>query len=157
PIQDLVDAYETIDGSPIQSSDDDYNLAQFENRDPRLDFTILRPGAKFQGQLYPSEIKNHTGQRVGYAIRKYTIETQVVKQTESPLDFMILRYGDVLMANAEALIETGTDIDEAIGILNRFRTERVDVSITPLPMGMSQDEAREALRHERRIEFALEG
>jgi tetratricopeptide (TPR) repeat protein len=157
PIQDLVDAYETIDGSPIQSSGDDYNLAQFENRDPRLDFTILRPGAEFQGQKYPEEIKNHTGQRVGYAIRKYTIETQAIKQSESPLDYMILRYGDILMSKAEALIETGTDIDEAIRILNRFRTERVDVNITPLPLGMSQAEAREALRKERRIEFALEG
>ena len=157
PIQNLVDAYETIDGSPIKSSDDDYNLAQFENRDPRLDFTILRPGTEFQGQKYPSEIKNHTGQRVGYGIRKYTIENQAIKQSESPLDYMILRFGDVLMSKAEALIETSTDIDEAIRILNRFRTERQDVKITPLPMGLSQTEARKALRKERRIEFALEG
>lgn len=157
PIQNLVDAYETIDGTPVQHSDDPYDLKQFENRDPRLDFTILRPGAEFQGQEYPEEIKNHTGQRVGYGIRKYTIETQVVKQTESPLDYMILRYGDVLMSKTEALIETNTDIDEAIRILNRFRTEREDVKITPLPLGMSQAEARDALRKERRIEFALEG
>ncbi|MDP3446426.1 MAG: RagB/SusD family nutrient uptake outer membrane protein, partial [Ignavibacteria bacterium] len=142
---------------PIQSSDDEYNLAQFENRDPRLDYTILRPGAEFQGQQYPTEIKNHTGQRVGYGIRKYTIETQIVKASESPLDFMILRYGDVLMSKAEALIETGTNIDEGIKILNRFRTEREDVKITPLALGLSKEQARDALRNERRIEFALEG
>lgn len=45
PIQDLVDAYETVDGAPIDPDN------PYENRDPRLDFTILRPGASFQGQL----------------------------------------------------------------------------------------------------------
>lgn len=157
PIQNLIDAYETIDGSPVQHSADAYDLKQFENRDPRLDFTVLRPGAEFQGQKYPTEIKNHTGQRVGYGIRKYTIETQVVKGWESPLDFMILRYADVLMSKAEALIEVGTDIDAGIRILNRIRTERQDVKITPLSLGMSKIEARKALRKERRVEFALEG
>ncbi len=157
PIQNLVDAYETIDGSAVQSSDDLYNLAQFENRDPRLDLTILRPGAEFQGQKYPEEIQNHTGQRVGYGIRKYTIETQQIVATQSPLDFMIIRYADVLLSKAEALIETNGDIDEAIGIINRIRTERTDVKITPVDLGISADEAREILRKERRIEFALEG
>jgi len=89
----------TIDGSPIDPKN------PYVNRDPRLDFSILRPGAYFQGQLYPVEIKNHTGQKVGFGIRKYTIETMQVKGNESPLDFMILRYGDVILCKAEALIE----------------------------------------------------
>ncbi|HSI75563.1 MAG TPA: RagB/SusD family nutrient uptake outer membrane protein, partial [Lunatimonas sp.] len=32
-----------------------------------------------------------------------------------------------------------------------------DVKLTTLPMGMTQEEARMALRRERRVEFALEG
>ena len=71
PTQLLVDEYETLDGSPVDRND------PYKNRDPRLDFTILRPGAYFQGQLYPTEIKNHTGQKVGFGIRKYTIETKI--------------------------------------------------------------------------------
>lgn len=151
PIQNLVDAYEMIDGSKIDPAH------PFEGRDPRLDFTILRPGAFFQGQLYPVEIKNHTGQRVGYGIRKYTIETMPVVSLQSPLNFIVLRYADVLLSKAEALIETNKDINEAIALINRIRTGREDVKITALPMGLSQAEARKKLRHERRIEFALEG
>lgn len=151
PTQLLVDQYETIDGSPIDPAN------PYENRDPRLDFTILRPGATFQGQLYPEEIKNHTGQQVGFAIRKYTIETKLVVGHQSDLDFMILRYGDVLLCRAEALIEKNTKLNEAIDIINRIRTERVDVKLTPIAKGLSQADARKALRHERRIELALEG
>ncbi len=151
PTQLLVDEYETIDGSPV----DPYN--PYDNRDPRLDFTVLRPGAYFQGQLYPDEIKNHTGQLVGFGIRKYTIETMVVVERQSSLDFMVIRYGDVLLCRAEALIEKNRDIDVAIDIINRIRTERDDVKITLIPKGLSQVEARKVLRHERRIELALEG
>lgn len=151
PIQNLVDAYETIDGAPIDPQN------PYDNRDPRLDFTILRPGAYFQGQLYPVEIKNHTGQKVGFAIRKYTIETMQVKGNESPLDFMILRYGDVVLCKAEALIELNKDIDIAIGLINQIRRSRTDVKLTVIPTGLSQNEARKVLRKERRIELALEG
>ena len=151
PTQLLVDCYETLDGSPVDPAN------PYVNRDPRLDLTILRPGAYFQGQLYPDEIRNHTGQRVGFGIRKYTIETMQVVGTQSPLDFMILRYGDVLLCRAEALIETSSDIDGAIDIINRIRTEREDVKMPPVPKGLSQADARAKLRHERRIELALEG
>jgi hypothetical protein len=151
PIQNLVDAYETIDGSSIDPEN------PYENRDPRLDFTILRPGTYFQGQLYPDEIKNHTGQKVGFGIRKYTIETMQVKGNESPLDFMILRYGDVILCKAEALIELNRDIDAAIDLINLIRRGREDVKIKAIPKGLSQTEAREILRKERRIELALEG
>lgn len=151
PIQNLVDEYETIDGSPVDPNNPYYN------RDPRLDFTILRPGAYFQGQLYPDEIKNHTGQKVGFAIRKYTIETMEVKGNESPLDFMILRYADVLLCKAEALIELGKDINEAIVLINQIRRSRDDVKLMEIPFGLSQSDARKILRKERRIELALEG
>lgn len=151
PTQLLVDAYETINGTPVNTSN------PYENRDPRLDFTILRPGAYFQGQLYPVDIKNHTGQKVGFAIRKYTIETMQVVGNQSPLDFMVLRYGDVLLCRAEAMIEKNIQIGDAISIINRIRTERTDVQMPLINTGLNQSDARKALRHERRIELALEG
>jgi hypothetical protein len=151
PTQLLVDEYETIDGSPVDKAN------PYNNRDPRLDLTILRPGAYFQGQLYPDEISNHTGQAVGFGIRKYTIETRQVVEYQSDLDFMVVRYGDILLCRAEALIETNTNIEQAIDIINRIRTERTDVKIKAIAKGLSQADARKVLRHERRIELALEG
>lgn len=153
PIPNLVDAYQTKDNSAIDTSN------PYANRDPRLDFTILRPGAYFQGQLYPTEIKNHTGQKVGFGFRKYTIETMDVIENESPLDFMVLRYADVLLCRAEAYLESSThkDIPAAIDIINRIRTERTDVKMFTYDRSLSEADARKALRFERRIELALEG
>jgi hypothetical protein len=55
------------------------------------------------------------------------------------------------------MIELNKNIDDAIEIINRIRTERKDVKIFTIPKGLSQVEARARLRKERRIEFALEG
>ena len=152
PIQNLVDAYETLDGSAVDAS------KPYENRDPRLDFTVLRPGAYFQGQLYPDEIKNHTGQKVGFGIRKYTIEDQQVIASQSPLNFIVLRYADVLLSKAEALIEgPNKNITEAVTLINRVRNGRNDVKLPDLSTGLTVELARERLRQERRVEFALEG
>lgn len=152
PTQHIVDKYEMIDGSAVDPGN------PYEGRDPRLDFTILRPGAYFEGLLYPIEIKNHVGQRVGFGLRKNTGEgIPLLTPRVSPLNFIVLRYADVLLAKAEALIETNQDIDGAIAIINRIRTERTDVKMTSLPTGLSQDEAREKLRQERTVEFFGEG
>jgi hypothetical protein len=152
PVQNLVDAYETLDGSPVNAAE------PYKNRDPRLDFTILRPGAYFQGQLYPVEIKNHTGQKVGFGIRKYTIENMEVIASESPLNFIVLRYADVLLSKAEALIEgQNKNIPEAIALINKIRNGRTDVKLPSLSTGLGLEEAREKLHKERRIELALEG
>lgn len=152
PIQNLVDAYETLDGSPVNTA------KPYENRDPRLDFSIVRPGAYFQGQLYQVEIKNHTGQAVGFGIRKYTIEDQVVIASESPLNFIVMRYADVLLSKAEALIEgSSKNIPEAITLINRIRNERNDVKLPALATSLSEQDARVKLQQERRVEFALEG
>ncbi len=152
PTQHIIDEYEMIDGSEVDPNN------PFEGRDPRLDFSILRPGATFEGMVYPTEVSNHTGQRVGYNLRKNVGEgIPLLSPRVSPLNFIVLRYADVLLAKAEALIETNQNLEEAISIINRIRTERMDVTITSLPTDLSQEEAREALRHERVVEFFGEG
>jgi hypothetical protein len=152
PTQHIIDEYEMIDGSEVDPNN------EFEGRDPRLDFTILRPGATFEGMLYPSEVPNHTGQRVGFNLRKNVGEgIALLSPRVSPLNFIVLRYADVLLAKAEALIETNQNIPEAINIINRIRTERTDVTLTSVPTDLSQNDAREKLRHERVVEFFGEG
>ncbi|MBY5958004.1 RagB/SusD family nutrient uptake outer membrane protein [Membranicola marinus] len=152
PTQQMVDKYEMIDGSEVDPDN------PYAGRDPRLDFSILRPGTLYEGLPYPGVIRNHTGQRVGFGMRKYTAEgVSVSSRRQVPLNFIVLRYGDVLMSKAEALIETDQNIPEAIALINRIRTERDDVKITALSTDLSQEEARKKLRKERRIEFFLEG
>ena len=57
-----------VDGSDVDPDN------PYVGRDPRLDFSILRPGAMYEGQPYPTTIHNHTGQRVGFNMRKYCAE-----------------------------------------------------------------------------------
>nr|WKN35408.1 RagB/SusD family nutrient uptake outer membrane protein [Tunicatimonas sp. TK19036] len=159
PTDDLVNAYEMIDGSEVDPAN------PFEGRDPRLEFTVVVPGAyilgyQFPNYIYPGGAFNHPGNRLKHlSSRKYRIEpeAELPPSGQSSLNDIVLRYADVLLSKAEAMIETNGNIDEAIALINRIRTERDDVKITPLPMGLSQEEARKKLRHERRIEFALEG
>jgi len=166
PADDLVSAYEMIDGSEVNPAgrwiypDDPWEL-----RDPRLDFTIVRPGAYYLGYRFPNYLYEggaytHPGNRIKHLSgRKYFIEPMedLPPATQSDLNYIVMRYADVILSKAEAIIETNGNIDEAVALINRIRTERDDVKITELPMGLSQAEAREKLRHERRIEFALEG
>lgn len=155
PTPNLVDAYEMIDGSAVDPEN------PYEGRDPRLDFTIMRPGTYIGSYKYNTEAQNHTGQPIkDFAMRKYSdilVNGEWPIEGEEDLNFIVMRYADVLLAKAEALIETGLDIAGGIALINRIRTERDDVKITPLSTSLSQEDARKALRHERRIEFALEG
>lgn len=159
PTDDLVNAYETIDGSPVDPAN------PFANRDPRLEFTIVVPGSyildhRFPNYLYPGGAFNHPGNRLKHlSTRKYRMQTlaSLPPSGQSLINNIVIRYADVLLAKAEAIIETNGNIDEAVMLINRIRTERADVKITSLPMGLTQSEARQKLRHERRIEFALEG
>lgn len=159
PTDDLVNAYETIDGSPIDPQN------PYENRDPRLVFTVILPGSYFMGYqfpsyLYPGGAFNHAGNRLKHlGTRKSRVdkEADLPPSGQSYLNNIVMRYADVILSKAEALIETGGSVSEAITLINTIRTGRDDVKIKPLPAGLSRDVAREKLRHERRIEFALEG
>lgn len=162
PLPNLVDAYEMTDGSEIDPSN------PYEGRDQRLHFSVVVTGAQVGNYIFNADVENYAANHVGqpikhYAMRKLTdymfVDGEWPTSTESrpSLNYPVVRYADVLLAKAEALIETKQDISEATTLINRIRTERDDVAITALPTDLPQVEARDALRHERRIEFALEG
>jgi hypothetical protein len=166
PTHNLVDAYERIDGSNSKYSTSVIDLNNpYDGWDPRLKFTIVVPGSYFLGYrfpnyIYPGGAYTHPGCRVkDLGTRKYFIEpfTDLPTPFHSSLNFSILRYADVILSKAEAIIETNGSVDEAVALINRIRTERTDVKITTLPLGLSREAARDKLRHERRIEFAFEG
>lgn len=159
PTDDLVSAYETVSGGPVDAS------KPYENRDPRLKFTIVTPGSsilgfQFPSYMYPGGAFNHPSTRVKHlSSRKYreSAMTNLPTSGQSSINNIVIRYADVLLAKAEALIELNTDIPKAIALINRVRSERSDVKISLLPADLTQVEARKKLRNERRVEFALEG
>ncbi|HET6528678.1 MAG TPA: RagB/SusD family nutrient uptake outer membrane protein [Balneolaceae bacterium] len=130
PTQDLVDA--------------------FEPGDPRLKATVLMEGSTIQGKEYNPEWSS-----TGYNSRKYLVKQDGFQGNgaDSPVNYRVLRYSEVLLNYAEVLNELGRTA-EAYPFVNQVRQR---VGLDNLDAGMSQSAFRKAVYHERRVELALEG
>ncbi|MDN5202122.1 RagB/SusD family nutrient uptake outer membrane protein [Fulvivirgaceae bacterium BMA10] len=163
----LVEKFEVIDPNPTYVQEDaripteiyDY----FEGRDPRMDYTIIRPGAHFIEQsgdkLHPYEMTNRNNTQTGFWARKYVIEGPigVTLPNNSPLNWIIFRYSDILLNYLEAVAErdgigavTQTVLDQTI---NKVRARASD----QLPLYTAGAITMEDIRDERIRELALEG
>jgi len=155
PLGYLVNDYECTDGQPITTSPL-YNPAKpYINRDPRLLATILTPGVLYKGGIpfVPADL----GATAGFLNKKGVDSTrQTVIGTQSDQDWVYLRYADVLLMYAEAKNEVSGPDPSVYTAINAVRT-RPGVSMPPIPTGLSQANMRDRIRHERRIELALEG
>lgn len=165
PTQDMVDAYPCTDGKSISESPL-YNPAKpFENRDPRLAYSILWPGAEYEaiyeGETYTLVFNNnnmgdgsHT--RTGYSMRKYLNPADYGINDYGNTNFIYLRYAEVLLTYAEARNEQSGPDQQVYDAVNKVR-QRPSVDLPPLPTGLTKDQMREAIRLERRLELAFEG
>jgi hypothetical protein len=129
PIQEFVDAYEP--------------------GDLRKDVTILYDGCpQFGGMDYDPAYST-----TGYNLRKFLVTKAVAATSDnSPMNFPVLRYADVLLMKAEALNNLARTTEAEVP-LNEVRDRAGLAAIT----GLSQDEFKEAVLHERRMELAFEG
>lgn len=198
PSQDLINAYQTdADGLPMfdYQSHPDYGTVEFDanggyklanvdgNVDPRLDFVTGRPTIRY---------KTYTGSACGLWVRnsdtygynntkRFWLSPESKDATQgwpwgaSALNWQIIRYADLLLYKAEALIEIGGErLEEARQLINRVRRRAMNsayvkdfndpskdaahykIALYPTE-GWTQDYARKALRTEMRLEKAMEG
>lgn len=155
PISNLVNDYECTDGLPITSSPLYSASNPYNNRDPRLLATILTPNVLYKGGIpfIPSQI----GASAGFLNKKGVDSTRAtVIGTQSDQDWVYLRYAEVLLMYAEARNESIGSDATVYSAVNAVR-QRPGVNMPPLPAGLSQDSMRTRIRHERRIELAMEG
>ena len=119
----------------------------YETGDLRKNVTVLYEGCpKFDGQDYKKSYS-----LTGYNLRKFLVPLSAVSSYDnSPMNFPVLRYADVLLMKAEALNELGR-ITEAETPLNDVRTRAGLDKVT----GLAKDAFREKILHERRMELAL--
>ena len=71
-------------------------------------------------------------------------------------DFVLLRFADVKLMYAEAQNEAGAPDASVYQQVNEVRA-RPGVNMPSLPAGLSKEQMRDRIRHERRVEFAMEG
>ena len=134
-------------------------VSSYESGDLRKDVTIFYDGCpNFDDKTYLPSYSN-----TGYNVRKFVVSKAVTQGAydNNPNNFPVLRYADVLLMYAEALNEIGrgteaqevaTDISSG-GPLNRVRLR----AGLPAISGLNQQQLRDVIQHERRMELAFEG
>ncbi|MBD8347250.1 RagB/SusD family nutrient uptake outer membrane protein [Dysgonomonas sp. HGC4] len=181
PSQNLVNAFKTDKtGLPMFDSFDNTNYdSNSNNADPRLFHTVAMPGFpyKYNKDLIYEEGWNRNPTVYGYyASLKENVDpscdcfVNVAPFYGNSKNRIIIRYADAILMRAEALIELGRP-NEALPLINQIReraqrsTDMIDyapkLSMSLYQPGVncawSTDFARQALRWERRLEFAMEG
>jgi hypothetical protein len=184
PSQSLVNAFITQNGLP---DFDGYNTADYsedaDKVDPRLFHTVALPGKpyKYTDLIFRNSddfITSRNPSMYGnYSSLKENVDPQSTYYVKTgpwyanSKNWIVLRYSDVLLFRAEALIETGRFAD-ALPMINQLRnragTSRSLIAfangkmeVSPYLDGVNctwnEDFARKALRWERRLEMAMEG
>lgn len=166
PSQDLVDAFEMIDGLPYNQSGLYDASNPYLNRDPRFGMSIIYNGHSWRGfpiETFEGGIDGLNGEgenytRTGYYQAKALDETGSLTPIWRPGShfFVFIRYAEILLNYAEAQNESLEIPDASVyNAINEIRS-RQGVNMPNLPTGLSKDEMRTKIRNERRIELAFE-
>lgn len=131
-------------------------MDSYEAGDLRKDVTVLYEGCpQFDGMDYKKSYSS-----TGFNLRKFLVDRSVCTSYDnSPLNFPVLRYADVLLMKAEALNELGETSQaqlastDAGASLNKVRARAGLADIS----GLNQNDLRLKIIHERRMELAFEG
>ncbi|MAM19172.1 MAG: RagB/SusD family nutrient uptake outer membrane protein [Christiangramia sp.] len=184
PSQNLANAFKTDqNGVPYLENFNAENINfNTDNVDPRLDHTIAHPGNpwKYETDLIFEEGWSRTPEIYGfYNSLKENVQSDQYENVDpfygNSKSRIIIRYAEVMLNKAEALIELGRQ-DEALPLINELRerasnsTEKlvdangnllanykVESYMPGVNINWTQEYARQAVRYERRLELALEG
>lgn len=184
PSQNLVNAFKTgSNGLPefdtYNNQDFDYKNIDANTVDPRLYHTVAMPGLPYKYDpefLYVEAWVRSPGTYGYYASLKENVApncscvVNIDPFYGNSKNRIQIRYADVILMRAEALIELGRQ-SEALPLINEIRERaaqstgrlnyvnnfKISSYVDGVNCNWSQDYAREALRWERRLEFAMEG
>lgn len=178
PSQNLVDAFQTINGFEVKLStngwvcdDPEFNPQEpYANRDPRFARTVLANGMEFKNSVitvYAGGSDNapvsQGGTPTGYFLRKYIQETTSFipdQLVDNKHHWIIYRYAETLLTYAESMVQAFGDPDfsdatytkSARWALNEVRSNAGMPAVTVI----GKDAFLEALQNEWRVEFAFE-
>ncbi|MDD4592441.1 MAG: RagB/SusD family nutrient uptake outer membrane protein [Parabacteroides sp.] len=157
--------------------------AMYAQRDPRMNATIILPYTKYAGwynnakmdceMVLSGDGAYHSYEGNGYVRNAYAQDTylwrkfvqeydwngQITGRDRSPVNWPVIRYADVLLMLAECYNQTG-DQSNAVKYINQVRARVGMPGLNSGPswlIATSQDAVFERIKHERAVEFALEG
>ena len=192
PTQNLVNAFKTKDGLPMF---EDYNnetaypingAPTAQKWDPRLFHTVGMPTFPYkyetsyvnaEGKVVQMMTKDNsrTPNTYGYYASMKEVPQRSKGETyDNPwqafaMNDYVLRYTDVMLMRAEAMIETG-DLNGAMTIINDIRqraknsvakhisyaADQCEIALYPAQYFTTKEKARQCLQWERRLELAME-
>ena len=183
PSQNLVNAFKTKDGLPmIEDFNDEIDypvngVPDAQKWDPRLFHTVGMP--TFPYKYEASSIMTMDNSRNPSTYGYYTSLKEVPQRSKGeaydnpwqafPMNDYVLRYTDVMLMRAEALIETGS-LEDARSIINDIRqraknsvakhigyaANQCEIALYPASDFDTKEKARVRLQFERRLELAME-
>jgi hypothetical protein len=171
PTQNLVDAFPMKDGKAIDDPASKYAYStqnMYDNRDPRLGYTVMYNGSKWLNTSLETYIsgKNNPNQsvqttRTSYYMRKFMGDFATkTDYTDVYHLWIMFRYAEILLNFAEAENESAGPTDEVYNAITRLRRraqiESGNDSRYGLKPNMTKDEMRRVIQNERRIEMAFE-
>lgn len=133
--------------SPLQNLVDSY-----EAGDLRFEQSIFEDVVEIDGDTHTPSNNDPTG----YGLKKFLSPGLMPYgySTQSQQDWVMLRFGEVLLSYAEAQNELVGPDQSVVDAIDAIRDR---AGLVSLPIGLTKDDMRTRIRQERRIELAFEG
>jgi hypothetical protein len=164
PYNELVKEFECTDGLSIEDSPLYDPNNPYENRDPRLDYTVMiSDRTTFKGKTFVSRPGSESSDRItrydwsGYCINKFMDEVFDGNLMNYGGNFPVIRYAEVLLGYLEASLEAENTISQSLLDLTVNKVRGRDAVGMPPVTTTDSEKLREIIRRERRVEFAFEG
>ena len=183
PSQNLVNAFKTRNGLPmIEDFNDDIayptnGVPNAQKWDPRLFHTVGMPTFPYKYEVDYTMTKDNSRNPSTYGYYASLKEVPQRSNGEAydnpwqafPMNDYVIRYTDVMLMRAEALIETGS-LEDARTIINDIRqraknsvakhinyaADQCEIALYPASDFNTKEKARVRLQWERRLELAME-
>ncbi|GLR17141.1 RagB/SusD family nutrient uptake outer membrane protein [Portibacter lacus] len=144
-----------IDGYGFAEVREEY-IADFEDGDPRRAFTAASNNEHYVGLTYKRSFSS-----TGHSPQKFIQpDSTATQKADGDINYPAIRYAEVLLWEAEALIELNrlAEAETPLEVVrNRARNQAENPETTlPYIEATSEEQMREALRHERKVELGLE-
>lgn len=171
PYLEMAEEFEWTDGTPGTPGTLDRSAIQagvitldelWGKKEPRFFASIYTHGTVFKGSAIDmttgyidaggNSVLSHGANlswdlNTGFGVLKYTDETNSPYWIDSKTDWIVFRYGYILLNHAEAAFELGKT-DEAMDAVNEVRSRAGVNLLTAI--------TRDNIRHERKVELAFE-
>ena len=162
PTYELAKEYEMLNGKLPEEPESGYDFNDpGKNRDPRFKATISYPGAQYDAYGFKpwqgGSASHLQSQKTGMCLQKY-IDPLFNDALGLPRNLRkninhLFRYNEILLIYAEAMNEFSGPTTDVYKAINDIRAR---VGMPDLPTGLNQDQMREKIQHERRVELAFE-